>query len=493
MATCTVSGKLLDPSEVAIVGANVRFNIESPSLAANGADLLGTKEVSTTTGSDGTWSLLLSQTSRGILTIEIPPNSLNSAVRYTFSLVIPATSSATFSSVWADSVFFANQTNFPINFAMLAGSLVTSQLPALNSAQVWVGNAINVATGVSITGDISLSNAGLTAIVASSVSNSKLANMGAHTYKGNNTGSSAAPLDLTGTQVTADLSVMVGDSGSGGTKGLVPAPSSGDAAAGKFLKADGTYAVPPGIGSGITALTGDVTASGSGSVAATIANNAVTNAKAAQMAAHSYKGNNTGSTANAIDLTATQLTAELNNVVGDSGSGGTKGLVPAPGAGDAAAGKFLKADGTFAVPAGGGGGSKQVVIGTAKTTNLTCGGDGVFHDFTTGPTVTFTASASAKYKVYISVTVYHAAAETVYFRIDGSGGAGTPTVNLSQEVAYDGSAGGNYTSLSPFQIVTLVSGTSYTFSVQGKTASGTITLAASILAGGVALVAEQIG
>jgi hypothetical protein len=100
---------------------------------------------------------------------------------------------------------------------------------------------------------------------------------------------------------------------------------------------------------GISALTGDVTASGTGSVAATIAANAVTNAKAAQMAAHTFKGNNTGSTANALDLTATQLTAELNALVGDSGSGGTKGLVPAPSAGDAAAGKFLGADGTFKV------------------------------------------------------------------------------------------------------------------------------------------------
>jgi hypothetical protein len=39
---------------------------------------------------------------------------------------------------------------------------------------------------------------------------------------------------------------MVGDSGSGGTQGAAPAPPSGSAAAGKFLKADGTWAVPPG-------------------------------------------------------------------------------------------------------------------------------------------------------------------------------------------------------------------------------------------------------
>lgn len=47
--------------------------------------------------------------------------------------------------------------------------------------------------------------------------------------------------------------------------------------------------------------------------------------------------------------------AETATLVGDSGSGGTKGLVPAPAAGDAAAGKFLKADATWAAPSGGGG------------------------------------------------------------------------------------------------------------------------------------------
>jgi hypothetical protein len=83
-----------------------------------------------------------------------------------------------------------------------------------------------------------------------------------------------------------------------------------------------------------------------------IADNQVTNAKLAQVSSQTIKGRTTAGTGNSEDLTATQATAILNAMVGDSGSGGTKGLVPAPGSGDAANGKFLKADGTFAIPSG---------------------------------------------------------------------------------------------------------------------------------------------
>lgn len=40
--------------------------------------------------------------------------------------------------------------------------------------------------------------------------------------------------------------ILVGDSGAGGTAGVAPAPTAGDAAANKYLKADGTWAVPSG-------------------------------------------------------------------------------------------------------------------------------------------------------------------------------------------------------------------------------------------------------
>lgn len=64
-------------------------------------------------------------------------------------------------------------------------------------------------------------------------------------------------------------------------------------------------APPPGTY--ITSLTGDVTAVGPGAASATIASNAVSNAKLADMPASTIKGNNTGGVADPADLTVTQV------------------------------------------------------------------------------------------------------------------------------------------------------------------------------------------
>lgn len=55
----------------------------------------------------------------------------------------------------------------------------------------------------------------------------------------------ASTLEADGLQV--QVPILVGDSGAGGTAGVVPAPSSGDAAANKFLKASGLWAVPSSL------------------------------------------------------------------------------------------------------------------------------------------------------------------------------------------------------------------------------------------------------
>ena len=56
-----------------------------------------------------------------------------------------------------------------IAFSDLSGSIGIGQLPALTSAQIWVGSAGNAAVGVSPSGDLSMSNAGVFTLAATGV------------------------------------------------------------------------------------------------------------------------------------------------------------------------------------------------------------------------------------------------------------------------------------------------------------------------------------
>jgi hypothetical protein len=62
----------------------------------------------------------------------------------------------------------------------------------------------------------------------------------------NDSGNNEIDIDV----AEANLSTFVGDSGSGGVKGDVPAPAAGDAAANKFLNANGTWTTAPGAAGG---------------------------------------------------------------------------------------------------------------------------------------------------------------------------------------------------------------------------------------------------
>lgn len=93
-------------------------------------------------------------------------------------------------------------------------------------------------------------------------------------------------------------------------------------------------------------LTGDVTGTGTGSFAATIAAGAVSLSKMANLTTSTILGRATAGTGVPEALTGTQVTALL-----DLATSALKGLVPASGGGTT---NFLRADLTWAAPPGGG-------------------------------------------------------------------------------------------------------------------------------------------
>jgi hypothetical protein len=135
-------------------------------------------------------------------------------------------------------------------------------------------------------------------------------------------------------------------------------------------------ALPAGA---LPALTGDVTTS-AGSAATTIATNAVTNAKAAQMAANTVKGNNTGSPANAADLTVSQAQTLLAIKPAVD-----RQVFSASGTWTKPAGTIINVRVIMIGSAGGGGsGAEVVALGTAESGGAG-GGGGAYNECTFDP------------------------------------------------------------------------------------------------------------
>jgi hypothetical protein len=175
MATCIVSGTFLNPQGSAVSGATVRFNIESPILDLLG-NLLMPKEITTTTATDGTWSLAIIQGVAGSLTLDLNPTTTSPVVKYNFSLIIPATTTATFATCWVESASFGGQTvSTSLTFSNISGQATLAQLPSLPSADLWIGDGTSTAAPVAMSGDATISNLGV--VTVGSVGTSTAANI----------------------------------------------------------------------------------------------------------------------------------------------------------------------------------------------------------------------------------------------------------------------------------------------------------------------------
>jgi len=231
---------------------------------------------------------------------------------------------------------------------------VDANFTNLNTDKLEVGASFNAAvaatpavtantakvTNATHTGDVT----GATALTIANdaVTNAKAADMAANTIKGNFTGSSGDPQD--GAIPTNSL---VGRAGGN----ITVMALSANQLAGRGSTGD------------IAPITLASTLSMSGT-ALGVADDAVTNAKLANVAANTIKGRVTAGTGDPEDLTGTQATTLL-----DTFTSALKGLAPASGGGTS---NFLRADGTWAVP-----GSSMIqsiiIAASDETTPLTTG------------------------------------------------------------------------------------------------------------------------
>ena len=145
---------------------------------------------------------------------------------------------------------------------------------------------------------------------------------------------------------------FTGDSGSGGNTGLVPARAAGTSAAGKYLKADGTWSVPAGTATVMTGATSSLAGS-SGLAPAPVAGQqgAFLRGDGAwqQMTPAQVSGlapSATVDTTDATNITAGTLAAARLPLFSNSANG----AVAASGGGNS---NFLRADGTWAAPPAG--------------------------------------------------------------------------------------------------------------------------------------------
>ncbi|MEZ5923919.1 MAG: DUF2793 domain-containing protein [Hyphomicrobiaceae bacterium] len=267
-----------------------------------------------------------------------------------------------------------------------------------------VSGTLAAARFPALTGDVTTTAGALTATIPNNtVTNAKAADMATATLKGRATAGSGDPEDLTAAQARTILNVAdganayvhpnhsgdvtsVGDgattiandavtyakmqnvaanavlaraaatSGDVGEVALAASQilgrgTTGDIAAitlGTNLSMSGTTLNAAGGGGLSDGDYGDITVGGTGTTM-TIDTGVVSNAKLANVATATLKGRVTAGTGAPEDLTGTQATALL-----DAFTSGAKGLAPASGGGTT---NFLRADGTWAAPAGGGGGS----------------------------------------------------------------------------------------------------------------------------------------
>lgn len=188
---------------------------------------------------------------------------------------------------------------------------------------------------------------------------------------------------------------------------------------------------------------------------------------------------------------ATTFTAYAPILAGTTSTGAFQSA----GSGISNSGYVLTSNGASASPTwqasgGGGGGTKQIVTGGNVTSDSSLNVTS-YAAFSPSVTVSFTASATAKYLIWVNITSYAIPSDAMHYQVANTVGSATTVFQDSSEADSTGVRVPMYI----YGIFSLTNGVAYTFELQGRCGTGgsnAITLNASSRDNGVTMIAQQI-
>jgi hypothetical protein len=98
MATCTITGTIVDPTGTGINGATVELRVTTPQFDSTN-NLVVPYTSTVTTDSSGVFSLVADQGISAIITIDYPPNATDSIRRYPYAVLVPSATTANFNTI----------------------------------------------------------------------------------------------------------------------------------------------------------------------------------------------------------------------------------------------------------------------------------------------------------------------------------------------------------------------------------------------------------
>ena len=268
----------------------------------------------------------------------------------------------------------------------ISGGTVSSV--TVNSANGLAGTVVNPTTtpsitlSTTITGILQGNGTAISAIASTGTGSVVLATspaIASPTFSGTVAGANTIPLTIL---AQSGANTMLGNWTSGSANIVANAmPSCADSTGNHLNYVSGTGITCGTSTSGITAGTGDVTFSGTGSVATTIAANAVTYAKFQQVAGSSLVGNPTGSLANAEGITlGTSLAFSGTTVICSTATTSLLGCVEPDGTSIAISGGVISVIGSPATTitigttaVSGGTNGDCLFVSSGKVGNQSCG------------------------------------------------------------------------------------------------------------------------